>query len=52
MGDIFKRRAIRYWNMLPVDVKEELEHYKQDNISRGNINTGYWELSQEIFRRL
>ena len=47
--------------MLPVDVKEassindlkdKLEHYKQDNISRGNINTGYWELSQEFFRRL
>ena len=60
-GDIFKRRVIRYWNMLPVDVKEassindfknKLEHYKQDNISRGNINTGYWELSQEFFRRL
>ena len=60
-GDIFKRRAIRYWNMLPVDVKEtssindfkdKLKHYKQDNISRGNINTGYWKLSQEMFRRL
>ena len=23
-GDIFKRRAIRYWNMLPVDVKEAI----------------------------
>ena len=52
---------IRYWNMLPVDVKvassindfkNKLEHYEQDNISRGNINTGYWELSQETFRRL
>ena len=55
--DIFKRRVIHYWNMLPIDVKEAsnsinvLNYYKQNNIRKGNMN-GYWDLSQEIFRRL
>ena len=60
MGICFKRRVIRYWNKLPIEVKEassvnnfkiKLEHYKLDSICEGNISA-YWELSQEIFRRL
>ena len=51
-GDIFKRRAIRYWNMLPVDVKEAIsindfkdklkkkKLYRDDGLAAINTTSG------------
>ena len=56
-NDIFKRRVIKYWNILPPFVKEanstndfkaKLELYKTECKGRG-INNGFWALSQEIY---
>ena len=58
-NDIFKRRVIKYWNMLPsfvkesnstIDFKSKSELHKRNSISNGSHR--YWDLSQEIIRRL
>ena len=58
--DQFKCRSIMYWNMLPLavrtassvtDFKAMLDEHKKNSIETGILN-GYWELSEEVFKRI
>ena len=58
--DLFKQRVVKYWNMLPCEVKEaisvndfkaKLEYHKLTNLGRDGTNR-YWDLSDEIFNRI
>ena len=49
-----------YWNMLPLavriassvtDFKTMLDEHKKSSIETGILN-GYWELSEEVFKRI
>ena len=49
-----------YWNMLPLavrtassvtDFKAMLDEHKKNSIETGILN-GYWELSEEVFKRI
>ena len=59
--DQFKCRSINmYWNRLPLaiktassvtDFKIMLDEHKKSSIETGILN-GYWELSEEVFKRI
>lgn len=58
--DLFKCRSLKYWNRLPLPVRTTssvvnfkvlLDQHKQVSIRQG-IENGFWELSEEIFKRI
>ena len=58
--DQFKCRSIMYWNRLPLAVKTAssltdfkimLDEHKKSSNETGILN-GYWELSEEVFKRI
>ena len=58
--DQFKCRSIMYRNRLPLavrtassvtDFKAMLDEHKKNSIETGILN-GYWELSEEVFKRI
>lgn len=59
-GDFFSERVVNYWNKLPEFVKDKssvnsfknaLDKFRAKGITN-NLKGQFWELSEEIFKRI